>query len=249
MKLFTAIYDDARLLGYFLRHYDRRGISQFFIAASPAFAPVVRGFTNQYRISVFEGLDVADSYLGGTAAVTEMRRMHQQDAEWVVIVDLDEFVEFVPDIYRVVSAAEREAANVVRGIMYDRFSLGGELVDFEQEADLAKLFPVTSRFIATVMRGCDHKGVLVKGQLKAAGAHHVFEGETVFSETLEIGHYKWFAGAIDRLKMRYTVLADVGTPWAIEYKRAIDHYEQYGRFVWEEFGGELTDPDRGLSNA
>ena len=142
MKLFAAIYDDARLLPHFLRHYQRRGITEVFIASSPAFAPTARDFVNEYRITLVEGLDVADSFLGGSAAVTEMRKIYQQDDEWVVIVDLDEFVEFTPDIHAVVAAAEREHANVVRGIMYDRFSADGTLVDVEQDSDLSKIFPV-----------------------------------------------------------------------------------------------------------
>jgi hypothetical protein len=28
-------------------------------------------------------------------------------------------------------------------------------------------------------------------------------------------------------------------PCTIEYKRVLKHYERYGRFAWEEFGGEL----------
>src|SRR6266481_6448225 len=133
MKLFTAIYDDARLLESFLRHYNQYGITEFFIAASPGFASMVKGFMENYRITLFEGLDIADSVLGGTAAVTEMRGIHQQDDEWVVIVDLDESVEFAPDIHHFLSIAERDDANIVRGIMYDRFSADGKLVDLDQE--------------------------------------------------------------------------------------------------------------------
>jgi hypothetical protein len=44
-----------------------------------------------------------------------------------VIVDLDEFVEFMPYIHDIVSAAEHDDANVVRGIMYDRFAIDGKL--------------------------------------------------------------------------------------------------------------------------
>src|SRR6516165_12130167 len=102
MKLFTAIYDDARILQHFLGYYDHHGINEFYIAASSALVPVVRASMEHYKIILFEGLDVADSFLGGTSAVTEMRRMHQQDGEWVVIVDLDEFVDFALDITQLV---------------------------------------------------------------------------------------------------------------------------------------------------
>ena len=226
MKLFTAIYDDARLLGPFLRHYDRRGITQFFIAAPPRFVSIIKDLMRDYRITLFEGLDVSDSVLGGTAAVTEMRRIHQQDDEWVVIVDLDEFVEFAPDIHHFLSTAGRDDANVVRGMMYDRFSTDGKLVELEQETDLPKRFPVKARFIEKVMHGCNHKGILVKGRLRAAGAHHVFEGEKLSSEVLEIAHFKWIAGAIDRLKSAIQLVkGEAGIPWHVEYKRALDDYE------------------------
>jgi hypothetical protein len=240
MKLFTAICNDAQLLLPFLHHYDRYGITEFFVAASPGFVSTVKGFMGRYRITLFEGLDVGDSVLGGTAAVTEMRRIYQQSDEWVVIVDLDEFVEFTPNIYHFISTAEQEHANVVRGIMYDRFSIDGKIIDVEGVSDLSKLFPVKARFIDEVMHGCDCKGILVKGRLTAAGAHHVFEHEKLSSETLEIAHYKWIAGSIDRLKSATRLVKQAGIPWHIEYERALDHYEQYGRFAWETFGGQLV---------
>jgi len=225
----------------FLRHYDRCGITDFFIAAFPDFVPIVRNFMNDYRILLFAGLDVADSVSGGSAAVTEMRRVCQRDGEWVVIVDLDEFVEFPRDIRQIVSAAERDNANVVRGMMYDRFALDGKLVDPEQQMDFIRLFPIKARFIDRVMHGWDYKGILVKGHLRAAIAHHTFEGENLFSEVLEIAHYKWITGAIDKLKSATHIVEDAGIPWHIEYKRALDHYERFGRFAWETFGGEMVD--------
>ena len=87
-------------------------------------------------------------------------------------------------------------------------------VDLEQETDLPKRFPVRARFIEKVMHGCDHKGILVKGQLRAAGAHHVFEGEKLSSGILEIAHYKWITGAIDRLKSAIQLVKEAGIPVA-----------------------------------
>jgi hypothetical protein len=33
---------------------------------------------------------------------------------------------------------------------------------------------------------------------------------------------------------------EAGNPWHVEYKRVLDHYEQYGRFAWETFGGVVV---------
>ena len=241
MKLFTAIYDDARILRHFLRHYDRAGVSEFCIATSTACAREVKALVGNYKVKLFEQFDVHDSSLGGNAAVTEMRRLHQAENEWIIIVDLDEFIEFSAEIEQIVSAAENEGANVVRGIMYDRFTADGRLADFDPDSDLSKLYPVRARFIARVMRGADYKGVLVKGQLKGAAAHHYFVGEKIASTILEIAHYKWNTRTIARLQRTYTELVKRGIPWAIEYRRILDHYEQHGRMAWEEFDGELVE--------
>ena len=33
------------------------------------------------------------------------------------------------------------------------------------------------------------------------------------------------------------IVSDAGIGWAVEYKRVLDHYDRYGRFAWETFGG------------
>ena len=244
MKLFVVIYNDARLLSHFLSHYTSAGITDFFIAVAPAFRDEVQRYADRYRITAFDDLDVLDSLLGGSAAVTEMRRRAQRPGEWVVIVDLDEFIEFPCQIGMIVEIAEREGANVVRGVMRDRFTPDGQPAEITPESDLPQVFPITSRFIRDVMHTRDHKGVLVKGGIRAAAAHHRFEHERVCSTLLDISHYKWIAGAVDRLRDSYerVVTAQINwgmqVNWGIEYKRALDHYDAHGRFAWEAFGGQ-----------
>ena len=242
MKLFVTIYDDTALLGHFLRHYTAAGIDEFFIAAGPEREGSVRQFAQQYRVVLCSDLPIFNSLYGG-AAVFDMRRRHQAENEWVAIVDLDEFVEFTDDIDRLTGEAEREGANVIRGIMHDRFSLDGSLAAFEEGSDLSAVFPVKSRFIREVMHGCDHKGVLVKGHLDSppAAGHHRFNGERVAKRILEISHFKWIPGSVDRVRAAYRIVAELGISWAAEYKRVLDHYDAHGRFAWEEFGGQLAD--------
>src|SRR5262249_21711332 len=88
------------------------------------------------------------------------------------------------------------------------------------------------------MYGCDHKGGLVKGRLLPAAQHHRFEGERVFPDVLEISHYKWTTGAVERLRNSHRLVEAAGIAWSIEYRRALDHYETHGRFAWEAFGGK-----------
>ena len=160
--------------------------------------------------------------------------------EWVVIVDLDEFVEFQGPIASLLPRVEAEQANVVRGVMLDRFALDGQPTPLRKDIPIDLQYPVRSRFIPIVMSGADYKGVLVKGRLRAAVAHHIFEGERLYSQQLEISHYKWTESALERVRCAYEMAGAQGIPWAQQYKSILEHYERHGRFAWETFGGEIV---------
>ncbi len=243
IKLFTAIYDDATLLPHLLRHYARAGIAEFYIAVAPELKDTANRFSRPYDAVLYEGFDVTDSLFGGTSAVTVMRRLHQGENEWAVIVDLDEFIEFQEDIQKVLSVADGEGANVIRGVLFDRFSADGSLIDVPEDADLHRLYPIKARFTRHVRGGVDHKGALVKGHLKAmiGASHHRYCNEILCSEILEISHFKLIGGSIERMRISYQKIEQAGIEWGIGYKRILDHYEKYGRFAWETFGGQRCE--------
>jgi hypothetical protein len=244
LKLFVCVFDDPRLLPHFLRHYVRVGVTEFHIAAPPQLAAHVAIVSRTHRAVQYNDFNVAGSFTGGVEAVTKMRELAQGIEEWVVIVDLDEFVEFPEPIPNLVGKVEAQGGNIVRGIMYDRFAIDGRLKSFDDSSDLSVLFPVRARFRSAVMRGNEIKGVLVKGHLKSEHAHHQFYDERPYSELLDISHYKWNDKAIDRTRLAHEMCAAAGSPWDFdgEFMRVLNHYDQHGRFAWETFGGEVVAP-------
>jgi hypothetical protein len=240
MKLFVAVHHDARLLGHFLAHYRKVGVTDFFIAVNDKFRSVVAGYSHSYNITIFDEVDVSDTVIGEVSAVTELRHRHQGSDEWVIVVDLDEFIEFPKGIDDIIKQAEIENSNVLRAIMWDRFSRDGRVRGFDSTSDLEQVYPIRAPFIKNVMEGADYKGVLVKGLLKSWAAHHIFEQERICSLVLNLSHYKWTDGAIDRVRVAHRMVVDAGQAWAVEYARVLEHYEKHGRFAWEEFGGELA---------
>ena len=240
MKLFVCIFDDARLLPHLLRHYVQFGVTEFHVAAPPHLADYVSGASADYKVIQYNDFDVADSFTGGVDAVTRMREVSQGPEEWIVIVDLDEFVEFPEPLVDIVRKIEAEGGNMARGIMYDRFAVDGQPKAFDDDSDLSSLFPVKARFIKLIMGGEDTKGVLVKGHLRSRGAHHIFHDERPYSDVFEISHYKWNDRAINRVQLAYDMCSASGAGWEEEYKRILDHYDRHGRFAWESFGGEIV---------
>jgi hypothetical protein len=240
MKLFVCICDDGRLLPHFLKHYQKFGITEFHVAVSKHLANFVESASRGYNVRQYNDLDVADSFMGGSSAVTRMRNLFQSSDEWSVIVDLDELVEFPELVCQIIPKLEAEGANLARGIMFDRFSVDGQPTAFDDHSDLPALFPIKARFIREVMHGCDVKGVIVKGHLESELAHHFFRAEKPFSTVFEIAHYKWNDLSLERVRSAYEILSAAGRPWADEYKRVLDHYDAHGRFAWELFHGELA---------
>jgi hypothetical protein len=238
MKLFASICHDARLLPHFLAHYHAAGVTDFYISATPD----VQKYAGNYSITYFQHPGVVDAITGGVFGVSAMRLRFQHPNEWVIIVDLDEFVEFPGEISELVKVAEGENANVIRATMWDRFTADGSLGTVDESTDLAQTFPVRAPFIKNVMRGTDFKAVIVRGLLKSCdgGGHHGFEGERVCSRELVLSHYKWIDGAVERLRHASETVAAAGKTWSIEYERALTHYETHGRFVSEEFDGEYV---------
>ena len=249
MKLFVCAVDDVRLLPHFLRHYERSGVTEFHVATPQHLAGSIESVSHNYRVIQYHDFDAVASFTGGAEAVTQMREVAQRAGEWVVIVDLDEFVEFPEPVTTLAEKAEAESANIVRGVMYDRFAIDGQLKDFADDSDLSALFPVRARFRKFVMEGNEIKGVLVKGDLKSFAAHHKFYDEWPYSEMLEISHYKWNDRALYRTRMARDMCAAANSPWDFdaEFKRVLDHYELYGRFAWETFGGEIVDGASAIS--
>jgi len=246
VKLFTSVFDNSDLLPHFLRHYSQAGVADFYVATPSELADVIGSLVSDYNVTIVPTDPVGDPHsVGAAESMDTMRRSYQDEDEWVIVVDVDEFIHFPEAIVDITAAAEVEGANVVRGVAHDRFSADGHLLEVEPESDLAALFPVRARFVRDVMQGCEYKRVLVKGPLESMhGAdQHMLDGEKVASGQLVIDRYVWTKGSVERLRALAQTLKAAGVDQRIEYDRALQHYDARGRFAWEEFGGELCIPE------
>jgi hypothetical protein len=243
MKVFTAIHQDCRLLPHFLRHYTALGVTSFNFCVHPSLEKDVRAYLGSHPAIVRPTTDVASALLGDASAVSAMRAQFQGVEEWVLIVDLDEFLASSCELEKIISAADRAGTNVVRAIMHDRFTITGLEYPIREEEDLGQCFPIKSRFIRDVMGGCDMKGVLVKGLLQPVhqATHHRFEGEVVYSQALDLSHYKWITGALDRLRNTHQLVLEAGIGWASEFERVMEHYALHGCFAWWLFSAAPVD--------
>jgi len=213
VKLFTSVFDNSDLLPHFLRHYSQAGVADFYVATPSELADVIGSLVSDYNVTIVPTDPVGDPHsVGAAESMDTMRRSYQDEDEWVIVVDVDEFIHFPEAIVDITAAAEVEGANVVRGVAHDRFSADGHLLEVEPESDLAALFPVRARFVRDVMQGCEYKRVLVKGPLESMhGAdQHMLDGEKVASGQLVIDRYVWTKGSVERLRALAQTLKEAG---------------------------------------
>jgi hypothetical protein len=240
MKLFVCIFSDARLLPHFLSHYTRFGVSEFHIAAPPQLANEALCICANHSVALYTDFDVNDSVTGGTAAVSAMRDAAQGEDEWVVIVDLDEFIEFQGPIASLLPRVEAEQANVVRAVMLDRFALDGQPTRLRNDIPIDRQCPVRTRFIPIVMNGADFKACWSRAgspprwritssrgsaSTRSSSRSPTTSGPRVRSSACG-ADTKWRA-------LR-------AAPWAEQPKSILEHHECHGRFAWETFGGEIV---------
>lgn len=235
MKLFVAVVDDYALLPHFLKHYRGLGVDQIFIATEPSVHHGVIAVARHFGSVVRDDLDVRDSMTGGTAAVSEMRQTYAGEDEWVMVADLDEFAVLPFPLREVVRLAEAEGANLVRGRMIDRVAAGGVLPQIWPDTDLWSTFPHQARLTSRLQGSVDYKGVVVRGRLKPAMAHHEFHGERIASTQVELHHFKWSASVAARTERVMMMARDAGIHWWTEYERLLLHVRMHGRIRWEDF--------------
>lgn len=235
MKAFVAVHDDAALLGHFLKHYKSQGVGRFYIAVSRALARETVRLCRGFDVFVTDKLDVRESVVGGTVAVTALRLRYQQPDEWAVIADLDEFQEHPGGVRKTARAAQKEGANVVRGMMIDRVAADGGFPAIEARSDLWSLFPARCLLTKKLQGGVDFKCALVRGHLLPVMAHHHVSGEKIASNTVEIHHFKWNSTAVPRMKAAIGQIKDVGLSWHVEYERVLAHLKTHGRIRWQDF--------------
>ena len=71
----------------------------------------VANVSRSYSVIQYNDLNVAGSFTGSAEAVTKMRELAQGREEWVVIVDLDEFVEFPSRVTDLIAKVEAEGGS------------------------------------------------------------------------------------------------------------------------------------------
>jgi hypothetical protein len=241
MKMIFCVYDRSELLSYFLRYYQRMGITHFFCGVhngtdNPLYGQIER-LATEYPLEVFESFRDAPAGLSiGDAEIAALRKIRTgwNPEEWHAIADLDEFVHFPKalDYSQMSKRADASGYNAIQGTLYDRiapdgrFPSVGPILDdtYPYRCDLTKC-----------IGGNNSKIVLLKSHVEVLPGHHQCLGNAL-EGIAHVHHFKWINGVAERMLKRHRWYVESGISWAYESANLLKSLDESGRIP-------LTLPD------
>ncbi len=158
-------------------------------------------------------------------------RQCQSGGDWIVDVDVDEFVRFPAPVAAYLAQAEARGVDWIPGAFVDRVAEQGRLKTIEA-APLARQFPLGCHFTRDVLKAPDRKVVAAKSRVGILPGHHGVMGNHVSGdEVLAVDHYKWDDSVAARMAARVALMRQGATAidFSAEYERALRHIVAFGR--------------------
>lgn len=223
MKLFFNADQDLALLPFFLEHYRKLGVTQFFCST------LYNKVKPQKDLCVYPyGVDTTlDIYSQMAEAIRGMIRRHVFESEWYILADLDEFHEYPLELPDLIHRCEQRGKDCVLGEMVDRVKEDGSIPELTNEP-LEIQFPVKSVITRDVMLACVQKIMLCRGIRNIDNGHHSMQEVSYpYPSRGVIHHFKWHSGIVSRMKERLAQ-PHKDLPWYAEAQRFINHWQLCG---------------------
>jgi hypothetical protein len=225
MTLVCPVFDRINLLPYFIKYYEKIGVTRFIFAVWNAEVDLVSAIKERF-VKHSESTSQVYIYPSFFSTKEEYNGVKEHEAlcsiisnkipygEWYMIADMDEFHVFTQPIPELIKLADTGQFDAIGGELYDRVSVD----EFPKRLDYSKTldsqFPYVSD-ITRVVGANDRKVALIRGGTLPGLGHHAVDEPTIHNSVLT-HHFKWTHGIVNRLHERKKNYTKQGLPWAGE---------------------------------
>jgi|GEM_PF-4824864 len=255
VKLLSCIGTDKHisnpnLLHHFIRYYQNLGITEWEITLHTGTEQELNNLAVfQAKLAEYQ---IPYQIWEGEYNTHYREQMHnefvlqQSDCQWVLGVDLDEFVEFPCQIPDYLENLDEQGYNCVSGNLIDRVSVGGILPFIEKNIPLEQQFPLKANVKKNICKPLypetsSEKKLAIKKPLQWGTGHHTLKNDCYAylkesPEALNINHYAWDSLLRARIEYRYKTYSQQPEifPWIDQYKNLLEYLTEYNKF-------QLTD--------
>lgn len=230
VRLVTVVGDYAKPLPFMLSHYRKLGIESFIINVNlktqdDPILSEVRRYTDDL------GCSISSITIGKWSEALNLRLYNQSRADhpndWFVLADLDEFQCYPGDLLSILEECERHGYDYLEGCFIDRIAECGTFPELNYERPIADQFPLGCIFTNRILGGIPLKIVAAKGHVMVSpGNHSAMNGPgcPVDEYFVQVHHYKWMHGLIDRMKSRADN-RDAGKEYSDQCRKFVEYYE------------------------
>jgi hypothetical protein len=227
MLVICPIFDRCDLLPFYLRYYSQLGATQFVVALwngerNPVYE-VIKTYS-QWPIEIRTSIEcLVKDYNGPdeSGGLNRIRKEFQEKFPWYCLADLDEFCWFggktMPEI---VAEAEAGGYTAIHGVFFDRFAANGRFPPIRLLHSLDATFPLVGDM--TQRLGANFNKVpLSRSDVAVESGHHYTKGKC-WNNQVEVHHFKWTDGLVERLRERDLYFTAQGLPWSGESRRFLN---------------------------
>lgn len=233
-------------LPFMLNHYRELGIKSFEINVNlrsqddPILTEVQR-YTSNF------GCGISNITVGKWSEALNLELYNKSRAnrpeDWFIIADLDEFQIYSGDLLGILNECEKNGYDYIEGCFIDRIAADGNFPSFSCDRPIEDQFPLGCVFTYRVLGGFPLKIVAAKGHVAVSiGNHSAMNGVgcPISKCFVQVHHYKWMNGLIDRLQNRANN-KDAGEKYTAECKKFVKYfYDNNGRI-------DISDPELWVS--
>jgi len=248
MRVFviTGIYHSLALLPHFVRFYSSVGIKHYLFHHNTEIissSDVDNSIKNTGIEATCLHWDGPNNYRLQHFWRLKLQREFVRESDWVVIADLDEFIDFRPFVQDVLTCCEQTGCNWVVGEFVDRISESGKLIDIDPAVNIFEQFPKESEISRKILLAPYKRTVAIKGGYYPM--HNCYEYDDAITaglnqesicrwpKILKIHHFKWHTGVVKMLKQRSERYQKLSKDNSLDYEEPFRQCERFLRYYAE----------------
>jgi hypothetical protein len=232
IHLITVVGGNVDVLPFFIQHYRQLRIESFLLnvhlcAADDPIRDAVRQVSDEFACPI------ASETVGSWQPVLQeslarSRSLHPDD--WHVLVDQDELQVYRDELPSLLAWCDRRGYDYVTGAFVDRLAADGFLPAVHRAVPIWDQFPLGAFLTHPLIGGDPRKVVAAKGRVRVSlGQHIAFDAVPcpIEEQFVQVHHFKWTAGLLERLRLRARQLREAGVSHYIESEKFVSYIEAH----------------------
>jgi hypothetical protein len=224
----------VEVLPHMLEHYRALGVESFFVNAhlthpNDSVLDRIQDITGKFGCGI-QSITCGPWLQQVNPSIYARTRQAYPD-DWFILADQDELQLYPADLHSILEECDAQGYDYLEGGFIDRIATDGGFAAVSRSTSIWEQFPLGGYISTPILDANPNKIVAAKGRVKVVPGQHAAasgRGCPVEACYVQVHHFKWVAGIVERLERRMAFYKEHDDPlWQesaefLEYVRAHD---------------------------